>query len=118
MGTANLAAGTHNLVLILAQWSVGPAQPAGTLSASTTNNNVLVDAASTTTGAVPHIGSPKIDVASPGTLGIGFSISANLSANSFIQFKLPAENHLTTLSVASMSGRRLVLALCSQQTMW
>jgi len=57
VGTANLAAGTHNLVLILAQWSVGPAQPAGTLSASTTNNNVLVDAASATTGAVPHIGS-------------------------------------------------------------
>ena len=54
---------------------------------------------------------PKIDVASPGTLGIGFSISANLSANSFIQFKLPAENHLTALSAASMSGRRLVLAL-------
>ena len=57
VGTANLAAGTYNLVLILVQWSVGPAQPAGTLSASTTNNNVLVDAASTTTGAVPHIGS-------------------------------------------------------------
>ena len=61
---------------------------------------------------------PKIDVASPGTLGIGFSISANLSANSFIQFKLRAANHLTALSVASMSGRRLVLALCSQQTLW
>ena len=58
MGTANLAAGTYNLVLILAQWSVGPAQPLGTFSVQTTNNNVVVDAASATTDAVPQIGGP------------------------------------------------------------
>jgi hypothetical protein len=90
VGAANLAAGTYNLVLIFAQWSVGPTQPVGTLPASTTNNNVVLMQHQPPLALSPRSAAdaPKIEVASPGTLGIGFSISANLSANSFIKFKL------------------------------
>jgi hypothetical protein len=51
VATANLAAGSYSLVLTLNTWSVGANQPAGTFSVSTTNNNVALDAASTTVGS-------------------------------------------------------------------
>jgi hypothetical protein len=35
----------YNLVLTAGQWSVGPAQPAGSFSVYTTTNNVVLDAA-------------------------------------------------------------------------
>jgi hypothetical protein len=74
VGTANLAAGTYNLVLIFAQWSVGPTQPVGTLPASTTTNNVVLMQHQPPLALSPRSAAdaPTIEVASPGTLGIGF----------------------------------------------
>lgn len=127
VGTANLNGGTYNLVLSSGQWSVSSAQAAGTFSVSTTNNNVVLDAASTTTGILPKIGSTvqvtsftaqtatdleKIEVASSGTLSIGFTTSTALVTNSFIRFTLPASNYFTTLTTATMTGQSTTAPTC------
>jgi len=134
VGTANLAAGTYNLVLTAGSaWTVGPAQPAGTFSVSTTNNGVTLDAASTTTGVLPKIGSTvavtsftfgtaadsaKIGVASSGSVSIGFTTSTALAANAFILFTLPGANYFSTIGsgTQSMTGQSTATPACTWST--
>lgn len=129
VGTANLAAGTYNLVLTAGAWSVGPAQPAGTFSVQTTNNVVTLDAASTTTGVLPKIGgtvavtsftattaadAQAIGVASSGTFTIGFTTSTALVANSFIVFTLPAAYFASNPGAsATISGGSTTAPTCT-----
>jgi len=132
VGTADLAAGTYNLVLTAAAWSVGSAQPAGTFSVSTSNNGVTLDAASTTTGVLPKIGSTvavtsfaattaadaqKIRVATTGATGtftIGFTTTTALPANAFIQFTLPAAYFASNPGAgATISGGSTTAPTCT-----
>jgi hypothetical protein len=136
VGTADLAAGTYNLVLTAGSaWTVGPTQPAGTFSVSTTNNNVVLDAASTTTGILPKIGgtvavtsftattaadAEKIGVVTAGATGtftIGFTTNTALVANSFIVFTLPVANYFSTIgsTAQTVSGGTTVAPTCSLQ---
>jgi len=129
VGTANLAAGTYNLVLTAGAWSVNSAQPAGTFSVQTTNNAVTLDAASTTTGVLPKIGgtvavtsftattaadATKILVASSGTFTIGFTTTTALVANSFIVFTLPAAYFASNPGAsATLSGGSTTAPTCT-----
>jgi len=132
VGTADLAAGTYNLVLTANAWSAGSAQPAGTFSVSTNNNGVTLDAASTTTGVLPKIGSTvtvtsfaattatdaqNIGVATSGattgTFTIGFTTTSVLVANSFIVFTLPAANYFSGVTTATISGGSTTAPTCS-----
>jgi len=134
VGTADLAAGTYNLVLTAASgWAVGPNQPAGTFSVSTSNNGVTLDAASTTTGVLPKIGSTvtvtsfaivtagdsaKIGVASTGGFSIGFTTSTPLPQNAFILFTLPASNYFSSIGsgAQSMTGQSTTAPTCTWST--
>jgi hypothetical protein len=131
IATANLAAGSYSLVLTSNTWSIGANQPAGTFSVSTTNNNVELDAASTTVGILPAIGGSvsvtsftavtsadlqKIGVASTGTLSIGFTTSTKLPSSSTIVFTLPISNYLTTLTTATMTGKSTTAPTCTLQS--
>jgi len=129
VGTANLAAGTYNLVLTAGAWSVNSAQPAGTFSVQTTNNGVTLDAASTTSGVLPKIGgtvavtsftatttadATKIGVASSGTFTIGFTTTTALVANSFIVFTLPAAYFASNPGAsATLSGGSTTAPTCT-----
>jgi hypothetical protein len=130
VGTANLAAGSYNLVLTAGQWSFGPAQPAGTFSVLTTQNNIVLDAAAATTGALPQIGGTvavtsfaavnaadlqKVGWPSTGVFAIGFTTSTALTANSFIQFTLPAANYFQSLGSGppTLTGQSFTAPTCS-----
>jgi len=134
VGAANLAAGTYNLVLTAGSaWTVGSAQPAGTFSVSTTNNDVVLDTASATTGVLPKIGgtvavttftiatpadAQKIGVVTSGAtngFSIGFTTTTPLLINSFISFTLPAANYFQAIGAGAqtMTGQSTTAPTCT-----